>query len=103
MLVYLPCGDIILAGKCDIQITLIIPQIEIHLSSVVKHKDFAMPVVVELTPVSATYFFNVKQDQNSLCGSHGSGINIHVGVDFDRRNVHGKSATGHALSRRDIS
>lgn len=49
MLIDLSGGNIVLAGKCDVQITLIIPQIKINLSSVVEHKDFAMPVV-ELVP-----------------------------------------------------
>lgn len=50
MLVNLARGNIVLAGKRDVQIALIVPQIEIDLSSVIEHKDFAMPVVIELTP-----------------------------------------------------
>lgn len=50
MLVDLARSNIVLAGKCDVQIALIVPQIEIDLSSVIEHKDFAMPVIVELTP-----------------------------------------------------
>lgn len=50
MLVDLPRSNIILAGKRYVQITLIVPQIKIHLSPVVEHKDFAMPVGTLLTP-----------------------------------------------------
>lgn len=41
MLINLPCGDIIVLVKADIQESLVIPQIQIHLSPVIQHKDLS--------------------------------------------------------------
>lgn len=43
MLVNLARGDIILPGKRDIQVPLVVPKVKVDLTAIIKNKDFAMP------------------------------------------------------------
>jgi hypothetical protein len=43
MLVNLARGDIVLSGKRDIQVPLVVTKVQVHLTAIVENKDFAMP------------------------------------------------------------
>ena len=77
MLVDLPRCDVVLAGKGDIEVSLVVAQIQVDFSTVVQNEDFAMPMVeLELRSKS-------RQLWNLLGGSYGSSIDIHVRINLD--------------------
>jgi hypothetical protein len=44
VLIYFAGGDVILAGECDIEIALVVPEVEVDFSAIIKDKDFPVPV-----------------------------------------------------------
>jgi hypothetical protein len=51
VLIYLASRDVILAGKCDVEIALIVAEVEVNFSTIVEDKDFSVPVVTSMTQI----------------------------------------------------
>lgn len=45
MLIYLASGDVVLSGQSDVQIPLVVAQVEVDFTSIVKNEDFSVPTV----------------------------------------------------------
>jgi len=65
----------------DVEVSLVVPQVEIDFSSVVKYKDLTMSIQGLVTSFMARF------EVNKLGGRHSSSIGIEVGVDLDRGDV----------------
>ena len=76
MLVDLAGGDVILPSQGDLQVALVVAQVQIDISAVVE--DEHLP---------------------RLCGGHGPGIDIHVRVDLDRRDLQANGLEQQARGR----
>jgi hypothetical protein len=45
VLIYLASGNIILASKCDVEITLVIAEVEVDFPAIVEDKNFPVPMI----------------------------------------------------------
>jgi hypothetical protein len=81
VLVDLARCDVVLAGEGDVEVALVVAEIEVDLAAVGEDENLAVParcsVTVGVEPGAASV----------LLGVHGAGIDIEVGVDFDRRDL----------------
>jgi hypothetical protein len=97
VLVNLARCDVVLAGEGDVEVALVVAEIEVDLAAVGEDENLAVParcsVTVGVEPGAASV----------LLGVHGAGIDIEVGVDFDRRDVRTVSTCGGTLRRRHLS
>lgn len=97
MLVYLARCDVVVFGEGDVEVALVVPQIEIDLSAIVQHKAFSVPA----SPVSGAIMR--EPGRHILCGIHGPGVDIHVGVAFYRCDVQLVSFTSADAGRENVS
>lgn len=79
-------GDVVFSCEGDVEVSLVVAQIQIYLSSIVQHKDFTVPVTNSASKTSAH-----PSDKVLLCWRHSSGINVHIGINLDGGYVHSKS------------
>lgn len=49
VLIYLASGNIILASKCDVEITLVIAEVEVDFPAIVEDKNFPVPMITSMT------------------------------------------------------
>jgi hypothetical protein len=85
VLVDLACGDVVLARERDVEVAFIVAKVKIDFTAIVEDKDFT---------VSATYQLRPQFSKSLRCllgGSHSASIDIHVRIDLDRGDVHGRS------------
>lgn len=98
VLVDLAGGDIVFSSQGDVKVPLVVAQVKVDFSAVVEDKYLPMPVYLSASIVLA--LVSPAPWLYILRGRHGSGIDIHVRVDLDRRDVRCLSALmprSHAL------
>lgn len=80
----LSCRDVVIAREGDIQVSLVVSKVQIDLSAIVKD--------IHLTcRTSISGLLEVERlfpDRTVLLGSDSSRIYVHVGVDFNGRDLH---------------
>jgi hypothetical protein len=81
VLVDLARCNIALASEGNVEVTLVVPEIEVDFSAIVEDKDFTVPGRPYLAFFQTHLCTPRKRDL--LRRSHCSGIDIHVGIDLD--------------------
>lgn len=90
VLVDLARGDVVFSSQGDVKVPLVVAQVKVDFSAIVEDKHFPMPVHLSAFIILALVF--PVPWLYILRGRHGSGVDIHVWVDLDRRNVRCLSA-----------
>lgn len=91
MLVDLAGCDVILTSESNVQVALVVSEVEINFSTVIENKDFTMPVNNLLACFRAYYRRHLQAfiffRAHSLRRSHSSGIDVHVRINLDARDL----------------
>jgi hypothetical protein len=95
MLVDLAGCDVVLASERNVEITLVVSEVEVYFSAIVKDEHFTVPVQIVLASSSIIFLitypthpsFSASGKKHSLGGRHGSGIDVHVWINLDARNL----------------
>lgn len=83
MLVDLACRDVVVSSQGDVQVSLVVAQVQVDFTTIVKNEAFAMSVM-SLSTEQAQF-----DPSDSLLRVHGSSVDIEVGVNLDRGDVRG--------------
>jgi hypothetical protein len=87
VLIDLARRDVVLARQRDVEVALVVSKIEIDLTAIVQNEDFT--VSGENDQLDSC--LPVKHGFNLLGGCHGSGINVHVRIDLNARDLEANS------------
>jgi hypothetical protein len=77
MLVHLSGRNAIFLLQRDVEVSLVVSEIEVDLTAIVKYEAFAVPVSVRTASFALMAMFLLRR-------SHGPCIDVHVWVDLDR-------------------
>ena len=76
-------SDVVLSRQSDVKVSFVITKVKIYLSSIIKNKALAVPDKLDQL-LNSLYI----ADRNcTLSGRHSSSINVHIGINLDRRYV----------------
>lgn len=84
VLVDLSSGDVVVLAERDVKVTLVVAKVEVGLTTVVENVDLTCSVLGDKLDERKG---SAKQLLTVLGGGHGSGINVHVGVNLDRGDL----------------
>ena len=79
MLINLAGRDVVITSQGDVEVTLIVAKIKVHLAAIGEDKNFAMPMHRLVPVIGAQPII-----PHVLPGVHSASIDIEVRVDLDR-------------------